>query len=224
MAADGLPHISLSKDRFDRLTCLAQEIRSCRLCLKAPIGAPLPHEPRPVFIPSSEARICIIGQAPGTLVHFSGQPFTDPSGDRLRTWMDIGKDDFYNDKKIAIIPMGFCFPGQDKKGGDLPPRKECASRWHEEIFGLMPQIELTLLVGLYAQHRYLGKKRQKNLTETVRHWRDYLSADDEGGRASMLPMPHPSWRNNAWLRENPFFERDVVPFLRQEARRLIASD
>jgi uracil-DNA glycosylase len=192
---------------------LVADIRACRLCVDEPSGKPLPHAPRPVLRASRTARICLVGQAPGTRVHASGTPFTDPSGDRLRAWMGVTPDEFYDDAKLAIIPMGFCFPGLDAKGGDLPPRRECAPRWRSDLFELMPQIELTLLVGQYAQAWHLGAARKDSLTETVAAWREYLP------RA--IPLPHPSWRNNAWIRKNPWFEEDVLPYLRGEVRRLM---
>jgi uracil-DNA glycosylase len=192
---------------------LVADIRACRLCVDEPSGKPLPHAPRPVLRASRTARICLVGQAPGTRVHASGTPFTDPSGDRLRAWMGVTPDEFYDDAKLAIIPMGFCFPGLDAKGGDLPPRRECAPRWRSDLFELMPQIELTLLVGQYAQAWHLGAARKGSLTETVAAWREYLP------RA--IPLPHPSWRNNAWIRKNPWFEEDVLPYLRGEVRRLM---
>lgn len=195
------------------LDTLVADIRACRLCVDEPSGKPLPHAPRPVLRASRTARICLVGQAPGTRVHASGTPFTDPSGDRLRAWMGVTPDEFYDDAKLAIIPMGFCFPGLDAKGGDLPPRRECAPRWRSRLFELMPQIELTLLVGQYAQAWHLGAARKGSLTETVAAWREYLP------RA--IPLPHPSWRNNAWIRKNPWFENDVLPYLRGEVRRLM---
>ena len=157
------------------LDALIEDISACRICVEAPLKAPLPHEPRPVCVLSQSARICIAGQAPGTRVHQSGRPFTDPSGDRLRDWMGIGEDIFYNPDQLAIVPMGFCFPGLDAKGGDLPPRRECVAKWHDQIFALMPQIELVLVIGQYAQAYHLGKARDKTLTATVQNWRQYLS-------------------------------------------------
>lgn len=192
---------------------LAEDIRACRLCIDEPAGKPLPHEPRPVLRVSQTARLCIVGQAPGTRVHASGTPFTDPSGDRLREWMGVSADEFYDVSRIAIVPMGFCFPGLDAKGGDLPPRRECAGHWRARLFALMPQIELTLLVGQYAQGWHLGPRRKASLTETVAAWRDYLP--------SAIPLPHPSWRNNAWIRKHPWFETDVLPALQRDVRRLI---
>lgn len=181
---------------------------------------PLPHEPRPVLQVSSKARLCVCGQAPGTRVHHSGQPFTDPSGDRLRSWMGIGKEVFYDADKLAIVPMGFCFPGLDAKGGDLPPRPECRAAWHDRLFAAMPQIELVLVIGQYAQAYHLGAARDKSLTETVANWRAHFEARREGLPA-VLPLPHPSWRNNSWLKKNPWFDEELLPVLRREVARLI---
>lgn len=203
--------------------CEAQEallrrIRACRICRDAPRGAPLPHEPRPVLRISPSARLCICSQAPGTRVHASGTPFTDPSGDRLRSWLGVTPDEFYDVSRIAIVPMGFCFPGLDAKGGDLPPRRECAPAWRNALFEAMPQFELVLLVGSYAQGWHLGSRVKGSLTETVAHWRDYLAP---AGGVSYLPTPHPSWRNNGWLKRHPWFEAEVLPYLRAEVRRLL---
>lgn len=195
------------------LDTLVAEIRACRLCLEQPLGNPLPHEPRPVVHVGRQARVLVIGQAPGTRVHLSGKPFTDRSGDRLRDWMGVTSDEFYDRSKIAIMPMGFCFPGQDNKGGDLPPRRECAPHWHDRLLDELPHIELKLLIGQYAQKRYLGDRTKRTLTETVAAWRDY--------GASAIPLPHPSWRNTGWLKKNPWFERDVLPVLQQRVRSLI---
>ncbi|SHL68907.1 uracil-DNA glycosylase family protein [Roseibium suaedae] len=200
------------------LAALAREIAACRVCLDSPKGKPLPHDPRPVIQLSSSARICICGQAPGTRVHASGRPFTDPSGDRLRDWMGVGPEVFYDAAKLAIVPMGLCFPGLDAKGGDLPPRPECRKIWHDRIFAQMPQIELILVIGQYAQAYHLGEARKGSLTETVASWQDYWTTDR---RPRVLPMPHPSWRNNAWLRKNPWFETDLLPVLREEVARLV---
>lgn len=200
----------MSRSVLDKL---AKEIRACRFCIEEPAGKPLPHEPRPVLRVSQTARLCIVGQAPGTRVHASGMPFTDPSGDRLRDWMGVSSEEFYDVSRVAIVPMGFCFPGLDAKGGDRPPRRECAGHWRTRLFELMPQIELTLLVGQYAQSWHLGPRRKASLTETVAAWRDYLP--------SAIPLPHPSWRNNAWIRKHPWFETDVLPALRRDVRRLI---
>ena len=193
-------------------------IRNCRICEQAPIKTPLPHEPRPVIQVSGTARICIAGQAPGLRVHESGIPFDDRSGDRLREWMGIDRAQFYDTSKLAIVPMGFCFPGYDKNKSDLPPRKECVVQWHDDLFTAMPQLELILVIGMYAQADHLGKSRQKGVTETVQNWRRYINRND-GTR--VLPLPHPSWRNTRWLKKNPWFASDVLPVLRQEVQRLL---
>jgi uracil-DNA glycosylase len=163
---------------------------------------------------SATARLCVVGQAPGTRVHASGIPFSDPSGERLRAWMGVEPEVFYDEARIAIVPMSFCFPGLDAHGSDKPPRRECAPAWHDRLFTLLPNVELTLLVGGYAQVAYLGRVRGKTMTETVRAWRSHMPR--------FLPMPHPSWRNTAWLRRNPWFEAELVPVLRREVRRLTA--
>lgn len=196
-----------------KLDRLVSDIRACRVCIESPRNKPLPHEPRPVLRVSRTARICIVGQAPGTRVHASGTPFTDPSGDRLRDWMGVTPEEFYDVSRLAIVPMGFCFPGLDAKGGDLPPRRECADAWREPLFELLPQIELTLLVGQYAQAWHLGAARKESLTATVSAWKEYYPR--------FLPLPHPSWRNNAWIKKNPWFEEDLLPVLKREVRRLI---
>lgn len=187
---------------------LLAEIRACRLCAPA-----LPHEPRPVLRASATARLAICGQAPGARVHASGTPFTDASGDRLRAWLGIGPDIFYDGTRIAIIPMGFCFPGLDVAGGDLPPRRQCAAAWHARLFAALPQLELKLLVGSYAQAWHLEVRHKSNMTETVRAWREYLP--------EFLPLPHPSWRNNGWLKANPWFEADLLPQLRARVQALL---
>ena len=192
---------------FDRLL---REIRACRIC-----AGELPHDPRPVIRAKETARIVIAGQAPGTRVHASGMPFTDPSGDRLREWMSVDKDTFYDDTKIAIVPMGFCFPGLDAKGGDLPPRKECAPAWRDKVFAKLKNVELTLLVGRYSQAWHLKGKTQPTLTETVAAWRDY--------GPETIPLPHPSWRNNAWIKKNPWFEAELLPHLRRRISRILRA-
>ncbi len=194
----------------DTLVSLVKEINDCRIC------APhLSHTPRPVLRASTGATLCIVGQAPGTRVHQTGIPFNDPSGDRLRTWMAVDRETFYDERRIAIVPMGFCFPGLNAKGADLPPRKECASTWRQRLFDQLPNIQLTLVVGAYAQHWHLDNKVRKSLTETVADWRDYLP--------EFLPLPHPSWRNNAWLKTNPWFESDVVPELKSRVAMIIGK-
>ena len=203
------------------LAALADDIRGCRVCRDAPRrGAPLPHEPRPVFQVSTAARLCIAGQAPGVRVHASGRPYTDPSGVRLRDWLGIGEEVFYDPEKVAIISMGFCFPGLDAKGGDLPPRRECADLWRERLFALMPNLELVLLVGQYAQKWHLGPEAvAKGLTDTVGKWRDVYRPGDH---PRLIPLPHPSWRNNAWLKRHPWFETELLPVLRAATARAVA--
>jgi len=200
------------------LAQLVEAIGRCRICRDAPQGRPLPHEPRPVLRPSATARICISSQAPGTRVHASGTPFTDPSGDRLRTWLQLTCEEFYDQRRVAIVPMGFCFPGHDASGGDLPPRRECAPQWHARLFAAMPQLELVLAVGGYAQRWHLGGAAAGSMTDAVKRWRELLDAPQLPRRVA---LPHPSWRNNAWLTANPWFERDLLPRLRAEIRRLL---
>ncbi|MHA7773083.1 uracil-DNA glycosylase family protein [Roseibium sp. M-1] len=203
----------------ETLESLVAEVRACRICADRPAKAPLPHAPRPVLQVSRAARLCVCGQAPGTRVHQSGRPFTDPSGDRLRSWMGIGEDVFYDANKLAIVPMGFCFPGLDAKGGDLPPRPECRAAWHDRLFAAMPRIELVLVIGQYAQAYHLKGQRQKSLTETVANWRSHFAVRQEG-KPIVLPLPHPSWRNNSWLKKNLWFEAELLPVLRHEVARL----
>lgn len=202
---------------------LVKSIRACRICRDRPKGRALPHEPRPVLIASPTAKICIASQAPGTRVHASGTPFTDPSGDRLRAWMEVDSDTFYDAKRIAIVPMGFCFPGLDAKGGDLPPRRECTPAWRADIFSAMPAIELLLAVGSYAHRWHLRKMAYATLTETVAHWREVMAASSDAEGPLIIPLPHPSWRNNAWLARNPWFEAELLPVLRDEVANRIAT-
>lgn len=199
---------------MDALKAYAEKIRACRLCVEAPDGAPLPHQPRPVLRVSATALLLIAGQAPGVRVHASGLPFDDPSGDRLRLWMGIDRLQFYDEAKIAIAPMGFCFPGHDAKGGDLPPRRECRARWHDGLFALMPQIETILAVGRPAQDYHcarLGRALPKKLRldEIVR-----LFATSGAARPRIVALPHPSWRNGGWLKRHLWFENEIVPLLR----------
>lgn len=200
------------------LNDLVSDIRSCRFCVESPRGKPLPHEPRPVLQTSGTARLVICGQAPGTRVHESGRPFTDRSGDRLREWMGVTPNEFYDETRVAIVPMGFCFPGQDAKGGDLPPRRECAPLWHDRLFAALPQVELVLAAGLYAQNFFLGETKGKTLQETMLRWREHLRTKR---KPRILPLPHPSWRNNAWLTKNRWFQSELVPVLQREVRRLL---
>nr|WP_309574499.1 uracil-DNA glycosylase family protein [Rhizobium rhizogenes] len=194
---------------------LRDSIARCRICRDTPLkgeGDRLPHEPRPVAVISAKAKILIAGQAPGLRVHESGLPFNDASGDRLRTWLNVDRDMFYDADRFAIVPMGFCFPGYDERGSDLPPRRECAPRWRDEVMSTMPQIELVLAIGQYAQAYHLGDRRKKSMTETVQNWRNYLQSNTG---IPVLPLPHPSWRNTSWLRKNPWFEQEILPTLRQ---------
>jgi len=204
----------------DRLRLLRQSIAHCRLCRDVPVRGledRLPHEPRPVVVISTKAKILIAGQAPGLRVHESGLPFNDASGDRLREWLSVSREEFYDPDRFAIVPMGFCFPGYDEKGSDLPPRRECAPLWRQAVIDAMPQVELILAIGQYAQAWHMGKKRAKTLTETVRNWRSSYFVNDG---AKILPLPHPSWRNSAWLKRNLWFGNDVLPTLRQDVDRL----
>ena len=184
------------------LGSLLKEVRACTVC-----AAHLPLGPRPVVRAKRSARLMVVGQAPGTRVHETGIPFNDRSGDRLRMWMNLSREAFYDERRIAFVPMGFCYPGTDAAGGDLPPRPECAPLWLPRLLPLLPNIELTLLVGAHAQKYYLGRARKRSVAETVGAWRDYLPA--------FLPLPHPSWRNTGWLQRNPWFERELVPELRR---------
>ena len=195
---------------------LSRAIAACRICCEKPLGRPLPHEPRPVFQAGPRARLLIAGQAPGTRVHISGRPFTDPSGERLRQWLGIGPDIFYDPAKVAVIPMGFCFPGQDERGADLPPRRECAPAWRDQLMKALTRIELVIAVGSHAQRWHMGKMAKGNLTDTVRNWREGLNLSP-----AVIAMPHPSWRNNAWLKRNSWFEDVVLPVLRREVRKLL---
>lgn len=179
---------------------LLETVTQCRICEEF-----LPLGPRPVLQVDPHARILIAGQAPGRRVHESGVPFDDPSGDRLRDWMGISKESFYDSRKVAILPMGFCYPGTGKSG-DLPPRPECAETWRQNLLGQLQQVELTLVIGQYAQRWHLPHMH-KNLTETVRAWNEY------GG--NIIPLPHPSPRNNIWLKKNPWFAESLLPVLRK---------
>ena len=204
----------------ESLDDLTRRARACRICVEQPIGMPLPHEPRPVLLPSAQARILIASQAPGTKVHLSGMPFTDASGDRLRSWLGVTREEFYDRKNFAIVPMGFCFPGQDSRGADLPPRRECAPAWRAPLIAAMPQIELVLTIGLYAQAWHMRDTRGRSLTETVMNWRRIFAAPTV---PVVLPLPHPSWRNTGWLKKNPWFEMDLLPFLKTEIRRRLTA-
>jgi uracil-DNA glycosylase len=170
---------------------------------------------------SRTARLAVIGQAPGTRVHASGIPFSDPSGQRLRSWMGVSDAEFYDEARVAVIPMGFCFPGLDGAGGDLPPRRECAPLWRPRLFGLLGQLDLILLVGAYAQRWHLGADAAPSVSATVQDYRGILSRP---GRPRAFPLPHPSWRNNAWLSRNPWFEAELLVELKREVARVIRPD
>lgn len=193
---------------FDHLLA---RIRACRLC-----EAHLPLGPRPVVQALPSARLLIVSQAPGRKVHETGIPFNDPSGDRLRDWLGIGKDVFYDAARVAIVPMGFCFPGTGK-GGDLPPRPECAPAWHPLLLPRLTQVQLTLAIGMYAQAGLLGAARGGTLTDTVRDWRTHLAR-------GVLPLPHPSPRNRLWLTRNPWFETELLPVLRERVAEALQQD
>ncbi|HEC90120.1 MAG TPA: uracil-DNA glycosylase family protein [Alphaproteobacteria bacterium] len=195
---------------MNKLDTLLQEVGACRRCRDA-----FGFEPRPVLRAEATARLLIAGQAPGSRVHESGVPWEDPSGDRLRDWLAVDRETFYDPSRVAIIPMGFCYPGQDAGGGDKPPPPKCAEIWHERILGLLPGIELVILSGAHAQKYYLGKERKKTMTETVRAWRDY------GPR--FIPLPHPSWRNTGWLKRHPWFAAEILPELRKRVRAVLGD-
>jgi uracil-DNA glycosylase len=202
---------------MSRPDSFGDQVRACRICVQQPQGPPLPHEPRPVFQFSPSARLLIASQAPGTKVHVSGRPFTDASGERLRDWLGIDPEIFYDESRVAIVPMGLCFPGQDARGADLPPRRECAPNWQPRLMQRLGAVELVLAIGMYAQHWHLGGFRKASLTETVRDWR----APYEALSPPVIPLPHPSWRNNGWIAREPWFERDLLPVVRAHVRRLV---
>ena len=192
------------------LSAVLDDIAACRAC-----AGELPHTPRPVVFVRPEVRLLIAGQAPGRRVHESGLPFTDASGDRLRQWMGIDAATFYGRPEIGVAAMAFCFPGTNPKGGDYPPPRRCAQLWRPQLLAELPRVELTLLVGSYAQAWALGPRAKGAMTETVRAWRDYAP--------SYLPMPHPSWRNTGWLKRNPWFEAEAAPYLRQRVLEILGS-
>jgi uracil-DNA glycosylase len=191
----------MSPQRSARLAFLINEIRACRVC-----AADLPMGPRPILAASEQATILIAGQAPGAKVHASGVPWDDASGDTLRAWMDIDRETFYDVAKVAIVPMGFCYPGKGSSG-DLPPRAECATHWHGRLMPLLTGIKLTLVIGAYAQDYHLGPRQKPTLTETVQAFREYLPG--------ACVLPHPSPRNRPWLSKNPWFERECLPLVRK---------
>ena len=190
-------------------TRLQSEIRACTLCAKH-----LPLGPRPVLQAHPAAKILIVGQAPGTAVHRTGIPFNDPSGDRLRAWLGVDRDVFYNAQEIALVPMGFCYPGKGR-GGDLPPRPECATRWRSQLLGHLQQLQMTILVGRYAIDWHLQPPKTATLANVVKQWRQYVP--------EILPLPHPSPRNTQWLKRNPVVEQDIVPYLQKRVARVLSK-
>lgn len=190
------------------LAALVAQIRACRVCADI-------LEPNPVLQVSATARLLIASQAPGLRVHKTGLTFNDASGDRLRDWMGVDRATFYDPKRVAITGMAFCFPGYDENGSDLPPPKICAQHWRRRLMDALPPMPLTLLVGWYGQTWHLGDRVKSNMTETVKAWREY--------RPRFIPLPHPSWRNNGWLKKNPWFEAELVPYLRRSVRRALSS-
>ncbi len=192
------------------LDALKSDVKNCRLCADRFAATQTAHAPRPVVWFDQGARILIAGQAPGMKVHSSGKPFTDPSGDRLRDWMGIDEDTFYDRTLIAIVPMAFCFPGYDAKGSDLPPPKICATTWRAPITEALDDLRLTLLVGGYAQNWHLGTK---GVTATVQSWREHAP--------DLFPLPHPSWRNTGWLKKHPWFEAELLPELRASIQKAL---
>jgi uracil-DNA glycosylase len=194
----GQPSDRVAEPAFDRLLA---EIRACTLC-----APDLPLGPRPVLRGRPSARLLILSQAPGTRVHETGLSFNDRSGERLRAWLALDRETFYDEARIAIAPMGFCYPGRDGKGGDLPPRRECAPLWHGRLLAFFPAVELTLLVGSYAISYYVPGARARSMTEAITRWREFLP--------EVFVLPHPSWRTTRWLRDNPWFESEALPELR----------
>ncbi|HVA13113.1 MAG TPA: uracil-DNA glycosylase family protein [Stellaceae bacterium] len=191
-----------------RLDALYAEIRGCTAC-----AAHLPLGPRPVLRGRRSARLMIISQAPGTKVHETGLSFNDRSGDRLRHWLGLDRETFYDERRVAIMGMGFCYPGRDVRGGDRPPRPECAPLWHEKVLAVLPRLELVLLVGSYAINYYLGDRAKPRMADTVAAWRDYLPR--------YFALPHPSWRTITFERQNPWFEAELLPALKRRVRELI---
>ena len=194
---------------------LLVRIRACRICAEA--AKPLPHEPRPVLQAGPGARVLLAGQAPGVRVHASGRPFTDPSGVRLRDWLGVDEATFYDPRRFAILPMGFCFPGLDAKGSDLGPRPECAPAWRARLMAELPGIELVVCLGAHAMRWHMGQAWPGAVDEAVKNWREGLRLSPP-----VLPLPHPSWRNSGWLKRNPWFAVDLLPELRSRVAGLMA--
>lgn len=203
-------YTTVNKLQYSSLDVLLAKVRACRACAQD-----LPLGPRPIVRVGADARILIVGQAPGARVHVSGVPWDDASGDRLRKWLGIDIASFHDESQFAIIPMGFCYPGRGNSG-DKPPRRECAQLWLDRLLEKLPEIQLTLLIGQYAQHHFLGASRKPSLTETVRAWQEYAPG--------IIPLPHPSPRNQAWFQRHPWFESEVLPMLRGRVESLVTRD
>jgi uracil-DNA glycosylase len=194
----------VNKPSYPTLQALLTDVRNCRACERD-----LPLGPRPVVRATDQARILIVGQAPGARVHASGIAWSDASGEHLRSWLGVDATSFYDDTQFAIIPMGFCYPGRGASG-DKPPRRECAQLWLDSLLEKLHNVQLTLLIGQYAQRHFLGRRRKPSLTETVRAWGEYAPA--------FIPLPHPSPRNQAWFKHHPWFESEVLPMLRSRVQ------
>ena len=199
----------MSEVNYRTLEVLLEAVRDCRAC-----EPHLPLGPRPILRAGETARILVVGQAPGARVHTTGIPWDDPSGERLRAWMGVGEDIFYDESRIAIIPMGYCYPGRGN-GGDMPPRRECATLWLDHVLAKLPKIELTLLVGQYAQHHFLPSRRKPSLAETVRAWQEYAPL--------YIPLPHPSPRNQPWFKRHPWFDQQLIPMLQSRINMLLGG-
>ncbi|EJF87982.1 hypothetical protein ME1_00946 [Bartonella vinsonii subsp. arupensis OK-94-513] len=211
----------MKKPHCNPIIELEKEIYSCRVCIQYPhYLPPLPHEPKPVVYLSDTASIAIAGQAPGLRVHETSIPFNDRSGERLRNWLNVTKEEFYNRSHFAIVPMGFCFPGYDQNKSDLPPRRECREIWHEKIFQAMPQIKLVLAIGSYAQKWHITELRHKTVSATVSDWRNILSIRQPRGY-NVMPLPHPSWRNTSWLQKNSWFNEELIVYLQSLIRKFL---
>jgi uracil-DNA glycosylase len=195
---------------------LAEEIRGCRLCAGRFAATATRHEPRPVVWFRPSARLLIAGQAPGMRVHEAGRPFADPSGDRLRDWLGMSADEFYDRDRVAVVPMAFCFPGYDANGSDLPPPALCARTWHGQVMAALPGLRLRVLIGGHAQAWHIGAK---GVTQTVARWREVMAE----GAPLTIPLPHPSWRNTAWLKRHPWFAAELLPVLREKVRRVLEA-